>query len=166
MKDDFAPRLGSPATGVVLTGGASGIGLASARALAAVGRPVALWDLRADAASSRAKEIALDFGVKTIGLGVDVRSAHAVREAAATTRSVLPSVGALVHCAGTVDTGSLEGITAENWNAGLDVHLYAIVLLLQSFLDEMRQHHGCEGIRTARRRHAGMPFVSTVPAPS
>ena len=31
--------------GVIVTGGASGIGLASARAVAATGRGVALWDL-------------------------------------------------------------------------------------------------------------------------
>jgi NAD(P)-dependent dehydrogenase (short-subunit alcohol dehydrogenase family) len=42
---DYSLALGSPATGVVITGGASGLGLASARALAAVGRPVSLWDI-------------------------------------------------------------------------------------------------------------------------
>jgi len=42
---DLLPTLGSPGTPVILTGGASGIGLASARALAAIGRKVALWDI-------------------------------------------------------------------------------------------------------------------------
>ena len=32
---DFTPRLGSPGTGVVITGGASGIGLACARRVSA-----------------------------------------------------------------------------------------------------------------------------------
>jgi len=39
--------LASPATGVVITGAAPGIGLATAHALAAVGRPVSLWDINA-----------------------------------------------------------------------------------------------------------------------
>ena len=34
-----------PGSAVIVTGGASGIGRASARALAEVGRPVAIWDL-------------------------------------------------------------------------------------------------------------------------
>ena len=45
MTLELDPQLGKPGSAVVITGGASGIGLASARALAAVGRPVAIWDL-------------------------------------------------------------------------------------------------------------------------
>jgi NAD(P)-dependent dehydrogenase (short-subunit alcohol dehydrogenase family) len=127
---------------VVVTGGASGIGLASAQALAAVGRSVALWDLKANEAKSCAQAIAAECGVITLGLGVDVRDPAVLREAAAATRATLPSIGAIVHCAGTVDTGSLEGITPENWAAGIDVHLRAIVLLLQAFLEDLRRQPG------------------------
>lgn len=42
----------SPGTGVIVTGGASGIGLACAYALAEAGRPVALWDVAGEAARS------------------------------------------------------------------------------------------------------------------
>lgn len=139
LKKTFRPRLGSPASGVVVTGGASGIGLASAQALAAVGRPVALWDLNTTEAKSRAEEIAAEFGVITLGLGVDVRDPAAIRDSAAATRRKLPAIGGLVHCAGTVDMGSLEGINLENWAAGIDVHLRAIVLLLQAFLEDLRR---------------------------
>ena len=69
-----APRLNSPSTGVIITGGASGIGLASARALAAVGRPVALWDIAGDKARAEAEAIAGESGVKAIGLAVDMRA--------------------------------------------------------------------------------------------
>ena len=142
LKQTFTPRLGRPASGVVVTGGASGIGLASAQALAAVGRPVALWDLKATEAKERAQEIADEFGVITLGVGVDIRGPAAIREAAGTTRGKLSSIGGIVHCAGTVDTGSLEGITPENWTAGIDVHLRAIVLLLQTLLEDLKRHPG------------------------
>ena len=39
-----------PTSGVVITGGASGIGLATAHAVAEVGRPVAIWDLHPERA--------------------------------------------------------------------------------------------------------------------
>ena len=135
------PQLASPQTGVVVTGGASGIGVASARALAAIGRPVALWDLSESKAVAEAE--ALDAsGVTAIGVGVDVRDVDAIKEAASRTRAALPSVGGIVHCAGTVDTGSLEGITVDAWDSGINVHLRPIPFLIRAFLDDLKAHPG------------------------
>jgi NAD(P)-dependent dehydrogenase (short-subunit alcohol dehydrogenase family) len=142
LKHAFTPRLGTPGSGVVITGGASGIGLASAQALAAVGRPVALWDLKEAQAQQRAQEMAAEFGITCLGVGVDIRDPAAISAAAAATRAKLTSIGAIVHCAGTVDTGSLEGITLDNWASGIDVHLRAIVLLLQALLADLRRQPG------------------------
>jgi len=149
LKHAYSPRLGAPGSGVVISGGASGIGLASAQALAAVGRPVALWDIKAAEAKARAQEIAAEFGVTALGLGVDMRDAAAIGEAAGATRATLPSIGGIVHCAGTVDTGSLEGITPDSWAAGIDLHLRAIVLLLQSLLEDLRRQPGSAVVATA-----------------
>lgn len=149
MTQDVRPRLAAPATGVVITGGASGIGLASARALAAVGRPVALWDIQETRAIDAAAGIAREFGGTAIGLGVDVRDPVAITLAAEATRRGLPSVGGIVHCAGIVDQGSLEGITVESWDDGIAIHLRAIVLLLQAFLEDLKRHPGSAMVATA-----------------
>ena len=61
----------------VITGGASGIGLACARGLAREGCHVALWDL-SSAVVDVASAIASDFGVRSIGIVVDVRDFGAV----------------------------------------------------------------------------------------
>lgn len=145
----WGPRLGSPATGVVITGGASGIGAASAEALAAVGRPVALWDLHEDVAAARAAEISDIHGVAAVGFGVDVRDLGAIADGAERTRATLGSIGGVVHCAGTVDTGSLEGVTADTWDAGINVHLRPIPFLVQAFLPDLRANPGSAVVATS-----------------
>lgn len=132
----------SPQSSVVVTGGASGIGLASAQALAEVGRPVALWDINAEKANLAAAEIRERFGVSALGLGVDLRDADAIEPALEKTRSSLPAIGALLHAAGTVDTGSLEGITVETWEAGMNVHLRSFALLVKALHGDLKATPG------------------------
>ena len=56
----------------VITGGAAGIGKASARMLAEAGADVALLDINAEEAAASAAEIAAECGVKAIGYKCDV----------------------------------------------------------------------------------------------
>jgi NAD(P)-dependent dehydrogenase (short-subunit alcohol dehydrogenase family) len=139
---DFAPRLGRPSTGVVLTGGASGLGRASAEALAAVGRPVAIWDLDRDRCHQVAEEIGVRYGVTTFGRAVDVRDPSAIQAAALETRHALPTIGGFVHAAGIVDTTSLDGLTPESFNNGLEIHLRPIALLAQALLPDLIANPG------------------------
>lgn len=139
---DFAPKLGSPGTGVVITGGASGIGLATAHALAAVGRPVALWDINAEGVRAAAAEIAGRHGVATVGLTVDLRNSQAVPPAALATRDAIGPVGGLVHGAGTAEVTGIDGVTPDNWDAGLALHARALVLLTQAFRNDLRTNRG------------------------
>src|SRR5437868_4057235 len=78
---NIAPCLASPhGTGgkrmssetAVVTGGASGFGLALATELAKRGRRVALLDRDGDRAEAEAKTLAGDHGVDAFGLAVDV----------------------------------------------------------------------------------------------
>lgn len=132
----------SPNTGVVVTGAASGIGLACAEALAAAGRPVAIWDLSQEKSAAVAQRISEDHGVVAIGLGVDVSSNQAIAEAVRATRHGLPSIGGLVHAAGVVIQAPLEQVTEDNWNAVLNVNLRALVFLLQAVLPDLRANAG------------------------
>src|SRR5215468_7682945 len=142
MEPDLAPSLHSPATAVVVTGGASGIGAASARALAAVGRPVAIWDLNEALATRTAAEIAKQHGVATCAVGIDLRTPAAIAPALARTRAALAPLGGLVHAAGTVDTDSVDGLTPESWDAGINVHLRPLALIVQALLPDLRASAG------------------------
>lgn len=135
-------NLSTPATPVIITGGASGIGLASAEALAAVGRPVALWDINGDAARSAAEKIAAAHGVAAIGIVADLRDAAAIAPALAATREHVGAPGALVHAAGTVDTASIDGLTVESWDAGMAIHLRSLALIAQAILPDLAAQKG------------------------
>ena len=139
---DFTPRLGSPGTGVVITGGASGIGLAAAHALAAVGRPVALWDINAEGASGSASIIESRYGVRAAGFSVDLRNPQAVTPAGIATREAIGAIGGIVHCAGTAEATGIDGVTPENWDAGLALHVRSIVLMTQAFREDLRASPG------------------------
>jgi NAD(P)-dependent dehydrogenase (short-subunit alcohol dehydrogenase family) len=133
----------TPTTGVIVTGGASGIGRASARALAEVGRPVALWDKNADGAEAAAKEIGADYDVAAVGIGIDVTDTSAFPAAIEQSRTVLGSIGGLVHAAGMPGaTVPIDTLTAETWNQVLDVNLRAEALLVVALLADLRANPG------------------------
>lgn len=136
---DYAPKLGEPNGGVVITGGASGIGLASAWALAAVGRNVALWDIQQQAAVDAAAQIAEHHGVKAAALSVDLRDAAQISAAAEQSRAAIGCIQAVVHSAGTAEVTGLDGVTPENFEAGMNLHVRPIILLAQAFQADMKQ---------------------------
>jgi NAD(P)-dependent dehydrogenase (short-subunit alcohol dehydrogenase family) len=132
----------SPTTGVVVTGGASGIGRACARALAEVGRPVSLWDRNGEGAAEAAASIASDCGVKTHSLGLDVTDSAGVADAVAAAREALGSIGGLVHAAGIVSSMDIDNLTEEIWDAVLGVNLKAEIFVAKALLDDLRSHEG------------------------
>lgn len=132
----------NPATAVIVTGGASGIGRASAEALAAVGRPVAIWDLQESLAQQVAAELADTYGVATMGLGIDLCDPDAIGPAVAAARAALPAIGGLVHAAGVVIEVPVDQVDADNWDAVLDVNLRALPLLIRALLPDLRANEG------------------------
>lgn len=119
----------------LITGAAEGIGWATAQRLATQGWRVALVDLRADAAATRAAEL----GVQHLGLGCDVSDAASVEQAV---RSVVQAAGridALVNNAGIGDQGvpTLQQ-TVEGFDRVLAVHLRGTFLMSQAVLAQMR----------------------------
>lgn len=127
---------------VVVTGGASGIGRASARAVAAQGRAVALWDLDADRAAAEASAIAAEFGVAAHGAAVDATAASTFAAAIDASRAAVGPIGGLVHAAGVVRAENLGALDEGLWDAVLDVNLRAFPLLTQALLGELRSVAG------------------------
>jgi NAD(P)-dependent dehydrogenase (short-subunit alcohol dehydrogenase family) len=142
MAEDAAPALGRPGTGVVVTGGASGIGAAVCRALAAVGRPVAAWDLDGEAAARLAKELHEQFGVATHAAALDVADDAAVAAAVAPALADLGSIGGIVHAAGIVRPALETVVDVDTWDAVLNVHLRAYAFVVNALVPELKRAGG------------------------
>jgi len=126
-----------PTTGAVVTGGGSGIGRGTVLALAEAGRPVAAWDLKGETAEAAAAEASERFGVKAVGIGIDVRDTAAFADAIARSRKELGSIGALVHGAGITGVGAIDELDEAVWDATLAIHLKAAALLIRDLVPEL-----------------------------
>lgn len=87
----------------IVTGGGSGLGAASAKALAAKGAKVAVMDYNADAA----KAVAAECG--GLGLGCDVSDGPSTEAAFAAARTAHGPARIVVHCAGVATPGRIFG---------------------------------------------------------
>ncbi len=120
----------------LVTGGCGHIGGAIAETLAELGASVALLD-RAETAPAAAA-LAKRFGVKAIGLDIDLADVAATRAAPARVAEALGSLDILVNNAAYVGASGLSGWAVpfaeqslESWNAAMTVNLGAVFTLSQ-----------------------------------
>jgi NAD(P)-dependent dehydrogenase (short-subunit alcohol dehydrogenase family) len=106
----------------VVTGGASGLGLATARRFLDSGARVCLWDLRR-AEVERAAQ-ALDAGDRVMATAVDVSIFDAVESASDVVRQAFGAPDILFNCAGiSIDSAPLAEIDVDTWQRVIQVNL-------------------------------------------
>lgn len=120
----------------IVTGGASGIGLAISERLAADGLAVAVFDRNGDAAGVAAEKIVAAGGV-AVGLAVDVTDRAQIDAGVAEVRSRLSSATVLVNNAGIEGFAPFLKITEETWNQLLDVNLTGTFRCCQAVIPGM-----------------------------
>ena len=150
-------------SGVVITGGASGIGRATAEALLAEGRSVALWDLSSEVVDvAHSLSSVADGGVCAVGAAVDVTDPTGV--AAAVSRSVeaLGGVDGFVHAAGAVSPDPLGSLTDENWRRVVDVNLTAFPFVVQALLEPLRVAAAAAAVEGSGSTGPGVVGISSI----
>jgi 2-hydroxycyclohexanecarboxyl-CoA dehydrogenase len=120
----------------VVTGAASGMGLAVCHRLAGQGHRVALLDLRGDAVERAAEEVRAG-GARAVAAEVDVSDRGAVDDALRKVRSELGPVGIMVTSAGLDAFESFTDITVEAWERMLAVNLTGTFHCLQAAVPDM-----------------------------
>jgi 2-hydroxycyclohexanecarboxyl-CoA dehydrogenase len=107
----------------LVTGAASGIGLASARLLAKNGAAVALADRNASGAETACDELRTA-GHHALALDVDVASAESVQRMVDATIQRFQKIDMLVHCAGGAGArANVVDMTDEAWSAVIGINL-------------------------------------------
>jgi NAD(P)-dependent dehydrogenase (short-subunit alcohol dehydrogenase family) len=119
-------------TVAVVTGGARGLGLEMADALAEMGCAVALVDV-GDGVESSAARLAERRGVRTVGLRTDVTDDAALAAAFARVVDELGTPGVLVNAAGVAAWSDAEAMTAAEWRRVVDINLTGTFLSCQAF---------------------------------
>jgi 2-hydroxycyclohexanecarboxyl-CoA dehydrogenase len=120
----------------VVTGAASGMGLAIARRLGAGGDRVALLDLQAEEAL-RAAEALREAGAQAIGVEADVTDRGAVDAALGKVRAELGPVAIMITAAGLDAFERFGDITPESWERVVGVNLTGTFHCLQAAVPDM-----------------------------
>jgi short-subunit dehydrogenase len=120
----------------LITGGASGIGLAAARLLKARGARLALWDVDAAALRTVAQELDAYPAV------VDVSRHEQVNGAMDETAGQLGGLDGVIHSAGLLRTGLFEAIDLDFQRRMIEVNLFGSVAVAYAALPHLRQTRG------------------------
>jgi NAD(P)-dependent dehydrogenase (short-subunit alcohol dehydrogenase family) len=111
----------------VVTGGASGIGLATARALAAAGAKVAVLDLAVDTVAD-----------PLVGFEADVSDGSSVKRAVAAVGERLGRIDIVVNNAGISAIGTVEQNDDDEWRRVLDVNVIGMARVSAAALPWLR----------------------------
>jgi NAD(P)-dependent dehydrogenase (short-subunit alcohol dehydrogenase family) len=115
----------------IVTGGGKGIGRQMADGLAEAGADIVVCARQAERCEEAAAELA-QHGVKTLGLGCDVRDPDQVQAVVGRTVADFGGVDVLVNNAGTVWGATPEEMPLEGWQKVVDVNLTGVFLFSQA----------------------------------
>jgi NAD(P)-dependent dehydrogenase (short-subunit alcohol dehydrogenase family) len=126
---------------VLITGAGSGLGAATARALAAAGMRVVAADLDTAAAAATVEGIE-GAGGTALALPLDVRDKGSAEAAIAKTLERFGGVDVLINNAGTDITAAFDEIEPETWDRVIDVNLRGPAVMTRAALPHLRASRG------------------------
>src|SRR3954469_8920475 len=125
----------------VVTGASSGIGAATAKALAREGYAVALAARREERINELAEEISSSGG-KALAVPADVGDQSSAAALIGTTKDELGSVDVLVNNAGVMLLGPILGADIEHWQRMVNVNVLGLMYCTHAALPIMQEQGG------------------------
>lgn len=121
---------------VVITGGASGIGLNTARALAKKGMKLVLADIEQEPLDKAVAEFEAA-GVEVLGVRTDVGELADVQALADTTWNHFGGAHVLFNNAGVAVNGAIQDMTHDDWEWSIKVNLWGVIHGVECFVNRM-----------------------------
>lgn len=131
----------------IVTGGAGGIGRATALAFAAEGAKVAVVDLRADAAEAVVEEIRAAGGT-AVAIAADVSNEDDIQRIIATTVEEFGGVNVVFNNAGIIRRTTAVETTSEEWDRVFGVNVKSIFLMSKHVVPIMAANGGGSIVNT------------------
>jgi len=133
MTDSTRPLSGKVA---LVTGASSGIGAATAVALADAGAAVAIGARRADRVEALSAQLR-DRGTPVLQLDLDVTDERACTDAVGRTRAELGGLDVLVNNAGVMLLGTIVGADTEDWRRMISTNVLGVMYMAAAAVEDM-----------------------------
>ncbi|WP_058303661.1 SDR family NAD(P)-dependent oxidoreductase [Gorillibacterium timonense] len=146
----------------VITGSSKGIGYATARLLAGEGASVVLCARREDELSAAADRIRQETGASVLAVVADVTRQEDCRNVIARAVEAFGRLDILVNNAGTSAAAPFDTVSAEKWQADLDLKLFGAIHCSQAAIEPMRKAGGGAIVNIATSS-AKTPPASSLP---
>ena len=135
---------------VFITGGASGIGKALCKKLAAAGAILVIADLQGNLAQQLAQQLNQQYGSRVEAIALDVADANAVQQALREFVTQYQRLDYLFNNAGIGIVGEMQYISAEQWQRVLQVNLMGVVYgCTEAYRIMLQQPNGGHIVNTA-----------------